>query len=118
MKPGLSKVLLIVASAGAALFATSALAISEEELRVLDQQCEQARSAALAPIREKLARECEQSRPNSPDPRKECETELSTYGNSRSGARGSVVRGMFYDLPECKQAQAAWEEWDKSRPWR
>ncbi len=109
---------MIAACAAAALFATSALAINEEQLRVLDQQCEQARSAALAPIREKLARECEQSRPGSPDPRQECETELSTYGNSRSGAGGTVVRGLFYDLPECRRAQAAWEEWDKSRPWR
>ena len=118
MKYGLRKVLFFALIAGSAVCSALAIALSEEELRELDRKCEEARRAALAPIRAKLARECEQARPRSPDPREECEIELSTYGNSRTGAKGNVIPGLFYDLPECKAAQAAWEEWDKSRPWK
>lgn len=112
--------MLMFAACGLAMLVIlpSANAQTEDDLRSLDQKCEAARSAALAPIRQKLARECEQSRPRSSDPRQECELELSTYGNSRTGARGNVVPGLFYDLPECQAAQAAWSKWDKSRPWR
>jgi hypothetical protein len=91
---------------------------TEPELRALDQRCEEARTRALKPIRERLARECIPTRPRSPDPKQECETEVSTYGNSRTGARGNVVPGLFYDLPECQQAQAGWQRWDQSRPWK
>ncbi len=114
----LRKVLPLCLFAGSALCGTPAMAVTEAELRELDRRCEQARSAALAPIREKLARECEPTRPRAPDPREECKTELSTYGNSRTGAKGNVVPGLFYDLPECRAAQAAWSEWDRSRPWK
>ena len=100
------------------LYSTAALAQSEADLRALDQRCEDARLRVLTPIREKLARECIPTRPRSPDPKQECETEVSTYGNSRTGAHGNVVPGLFYDLPECREAQAAWQRWDQSRPWK
>lgn len=118
MKDGPRKILLSIVTAAAAVGSAPAIGMGEQELRELDRKCEEARTAALAPIRAKLARECEQSRPRSPDPRQECQVELSTYGNSRTGARGNVIPGLFYDLPECKAAQAAWAEWDKSRPWK
>ena len=98
--------------------ASAAFSLTLEELRVLDRRCEEARAAALEPIRARLARECEQSRPQSSNPKEECAVELSTYGNNRTGARGNVIPGMFYDLPECKAAQAAWDERDRNPPWR
>lgn len=97
---------------------SACMALSEADLRALDQRCEEARTRALTPIREKLARECIATRPQSRDPKQECETEVSTYGNSRTGAHGNVVPGLFYDLPECREAQAAWQRWDQSRPWK
>lgn len=109
---------LLVLSALLPLLPLPSLAQTEAELRLLDQRCEEARTRALKPIRERLARECIPTRPRSPDPKQECEIEVSTYGNSRTGARGNVVPGLFYDLPECQQAQAGWQRWDQSRPWK
>jgi hypothetical protein len=65
-----------------------------------------------------MARDCIPTRPRSPDARQECETELSTYGNNHTGARGNVVPGLFYDLPECQEAQAGWKRHEQSRPWK
>lgn len=113
MKPYRMCLSFLAASVLPALLASPAFALTEDDLRALDQKCEQARTAALTPIRETMTRECAQLRPW-----QECETELSTYGNSRTGGRGNVVPGLFYDLPECKAAQAAWEEWDRTRPWK
>jgi hypothetical protein len=99
----------------------SALATSDdgqERLRLLDQKCEAARAAKLAPIRADLARKCEQERRYSADRKQECELEMSTYGNTFTGARGAAIRGLYYDLPECVTADAAWREWEASRPWK
>jgi hypothetical protein len=99
----------------------SALATSDdgqEKLRLLDQKCEAARAAKLAPIRERMARNCEQERPYSANPKQECDLEMSTYGNTFTGARGAAIRGLYYDLPECRAADAAWKEWEASRPWK
>jgi len=101
--------------------AGSALATSDDDqqrLRLLDQKCEDARAAKLAPIRAQMARQCEQERRYSADPRQECELEMSTYGNTFSGPRGAAIRGQYYDLPECVAASAAWKEWEASRPWK
>jgi hypothetical protein len=110
--------LLLLALAMPALPSLAAADLSESDLRALDQRCEDARTRALTPIRQQLARDCMQNKPYSANPKQECETEVSTYGNSRTGARGNVVPGLFYDLPECQQAQAAWKQWDDTRPWK
>ena len=101
----------------------SAVAQGAEDVRglqALDARCEQARQQALAPLKEKLQKQCEQepARARSADPRQECATELSTYGNKHTTANGSVVQGLFYDLPECRQAQEAWAQWERNRPWK
>jgi len=92
--------------------------IDEPQLRALDEKCEAARAAALSPIREGMARRCVQERPYLADPEEQCRLEMSTYGDTFSGARGAAIRGMFYDLPECVAAAAAWKEWEASRPWK
>lgn len=98
--------------------AVAAAGLDEEQLRQLDQKCEAARAAKLAPIREKLARECEQEARYLGNQKRDCALEVSTYGDTFSGARGGAIRGKYYDLPECVAATNAWNKWEASRPWK
>ena len=84
----------------------------------MDQQCENARAAKLAPVREQLARKCEQEERYLGNKKRDCALEVSTYGDTFSGARGASIRGMYYDLPECVAASEAWKKWEASRPWQ
>ena len=90
----------------------------EEQLRQLDNACEQARAKKLAPIRKELAVECEQDVRYLGNQKRDCALEVSTYGDTFSGARGAAIRGKFYDLPECVAASDAWKKWEASRPWK
>lgn len=91
---------------------------NEEQLRQLDRKCEEARAARLAPVREELARKCEQEERYLGNQKRDCALEVSTYGDTFSGARGAAMRGKYYDLPECAAASNAWEKWEASRPWK
>lgn len=90
----------------------------EAQLRQLDQQCEQARAGKLAPIRKEMARKCEQEERYLGNRERDCALEVSTYGDTFSGARGAAIRGKYYDLPECMAASEAWKKWEASRPWK
>ena len=90
----------------------------EEQLRRMDQKCEEARAARLAPVRRELARKCEQEERYLGNQQRDCALEVSTYGDTFSGARGAAIRGMYYDLPECTAAADAWTKWEASRPWK
>ena len=90
----------------------------EEQLRQMDRKCEEARSAKLAPLRAELARKCEQEQRYLGNQKRDCALEVSTYGDTFSGARGAAIRGMYYDLPECVAAAEAWKKWEASRPWK
>ncbi len=70
----------------------------------LNARCEAARQQKLAPIRERKIAECERS---AQKPTAGCATFYSTYGDNSAHANGSVVRGRFYDLPECRRANRA-----------
>ena len=85
---------------------------------MMDQKCEEVRAAKLAPVRERMARECEQETRYLGNPRRDCALEMSTYGNTFSGARGAAIRGQYYDLPECVAAADAWKRWEATRPWK
>ena len=98
--------------------AWSASDIDEEKLRTMDQKCEEVRAARLAPEREKLARACEKETRYLGNPRQDCKLEMSTYGNTFSGARGAAIQGKYYDLPECVAAAEAWKKWEATRPWK
>ena len=102
----------------AACAAWAAADPDEEQLRRMDQKCEDARKAKLAPIREELARQCEQEQRYLGNKQRDCALEVSTYGDTFSGARGAAIRGMYYDLPECVAASNAWKKWEASRPWK
>jgi hypothetical protein len=90
----------------------------EEQLRQMDAKCEEARAAKLAPIRQQLTRRCEQEQRYLGNQKRDCALEMSTYGNTFSGARGAAIRGMYYDLPECVAAAEGWKKWEASRPWK
>jgi hypothetical protein len=84
-----------------------------KRLKALDARCEQARQIQLAPIRERLIQECRTDRRRS---LQDCQADFSWYGESTIGPNRNVIRGLFYDLPECQQASQAWEAWEKSQP--
>lgn len=90
----------------------------EEQLHRMDQKCEDARKAKLAPVRQEMAAKCEQEERYLGNKKRDCALEVSTYGDTFSGARGAAIRGMYYDLPECVAATDAWKKWEASRPWK
>ena len=98
--------------------AFAAADVDEEQLRLMDHKCEDARAAELAPVREQMARKCEQEERYLGNKKRDCALEVSTYGDTFSGARGAAIRGMYYDLPECVAASEAWKKWEASRPWK
>ena len=82
-------------------------------LKALDQRCEQARAVKLAPIREQYIKDCLEDRHKI---LQDCQFEASQIGESVRGPRGGLVRGQYYDLPECQEAAQAWKKWEESRP--
>jgi hypothetical protein len=67
-----------------------------------DARCEAAREKKLQPIRARKIAACmRQAHP----PTAGCETFYSTYGNNSNHANGSVVQGLFYDIPACVEAR-------------
>ena len=73
------------------------------QVHALDRQCEAARTAKLKPIRARKVRQCV-ARGRS---RSHCATFYSTYGNNSSRVHGGMVRGSFYELPQCVAARKA-----------
>lgn len=90
----------------------------QEKIKILDKQCEDARAAKLAPVRARLARECEKEPRRTSGAKEECALETSTYGNTHSNALGAAIIGQYYDLPECQAAAAAMKEREKSQSWK
>jgi hypothetical protein len=95
-----SRLLLFVTMA--MLGATTGNAVETERDRKakqaeLDAICEQARQRKIAPLREKMIRECvdNEQRPD----RASCERFYADYGE-RTGSQDP----LFYDLPECVKA--------------
>jgi hypothetical protein len=82
-------------------------------LKALDKRCEQARAAKLAPIRNRLVQDCLKDRRKS---LQDCQHEALMYGESTIGPNRNVIRGLYYDLPECQQAEQAWKAWEESQP--
>lgn len=103
---------------GIACSVVAAADLDEAQLRRMDQQCEDARAAKLAPVRAELARKCEQEERYLGNKKRDCALEVSTYGDTFAGPRGAAIRGMYYDLPECVAATDAWKKWEASRPWK
>ena len=82
-------------------------------LKALDKLCEQARAVRLAPIRERYFQDCQKDRHKT---MQDCRIESSGYGQSTIGPNRNLIRGIYYDLPECLQAEQAWKKWWESQP--
>lgn len=111
----LSRVMVVAQWAGAllALLASSrALAVTEADVRRLQQSCEAARAEALAPVRERRTQSCIEQSLRSPE---RCRQYYSTYGNVSPGPSGAPQPGLFYDLPPCQDWLDARERLRQSR---
>lgn len=78
--------------------------ITKTSLEELDQRCEDAREAMIAPLREAEIEKCVQTGTGD---QAWCDTFWADYGAPSQTASGELIPGMFYDLPECVEA---WEE--------
>ena len=78
-----------------------------DQVAALDKKCEAARQAKLMPIRARKIEQCVREGNRS---RASCEIFYSTYGNS-----SRVVRGRFYDLPQCVTARKALDRMNNSQ---
>lgn len=68
----------------------------------MDQRCEQAREAKLAPLRQEKIDECKAEGKRKPA---ECERYYQDYGHGRRSAGGAYTPRMFDNLPECVEAR-------------
>lgn len=87
-----------------ALSGLASAQVGDGEIGAANSRCEEARHQQLAPIRQRKIEQCKRS---ANQPAAGCETFYSTYGNNSNHANGSVVRGQFYNLPECVAARKA-----------
>jgi len=78
-------------------------------IKALDERCEAARAAKLAPTREELAQRCAGQTGR---PLDECRREASTYGDRSKRGQAGPSRG--FDVPECKEAAAARRAFESS----
>jgi hypothetical protein len=85
------------------LVPVTALALSDSDVRRMQEDCEEKRQAALAPIRERKTQACIEQQLRT---KGHCERYYTTYGNVTPGPTGAPQQGYFYDLPECQ----AWLE--------
>ena len=90
----------------------SAAALDDADVKELEEQCEAAREAALAPIRQDRTRACVEQQLRRMD---NCERYYATYGNVSRSPGGAPTTGYFYDLPECQQWLEAREQLRQSR---
>ncbi len=86
-------------------------------LKALDSRCEQARLKKLTPIRQRLIEECVIEK-RGRYALQDCQAAYAAYGETTVGPNRYLIRGKFYDLPECLEATRAWIEWEASQPRR
>jgi hypothetical protein len=76
---------------------------SNASVQELEQRCDQARQAKLAPERQQLIQQCIKDG-GIPD---YCERYWRDYGDGGATLYGNRRRGKYFDLPVCKQAEQA-----------
>lgn len=79
----------------------------DADLQELRAQCEEARQALLAPLREEETQKCIAEKQKSPE---ECERFYSDYGDGGRTAAGGHRERMFHDIPECQPLYEAEKE--------
>lgn len=93
-----------LATAFLVLTFANAHALDEAEVRALEARCEAAREARLKPLREAKIAECQADKRNDPA---YCERFWSDLGGAVRLPNGRTLPGLFYDLPECTEADEA-----------
>ena len=100
-------------------FSLAALASAQEpSLQQLQQRCEQAREAKIAPLRQEAIEECVARESRRRDVQEHCERFYSDFGQGGRTASGHFRQPMFNDLPECveyREAEAQSRESSRSR---
>ena len=70
----------------------------------LMQECQEQREENIAPLREQAIEDCVTNKGRD---REYCERFNRTFGNARPRAGGGMIPGMFWELPDCQNADAA-----------
>ena len=104
MRTSLAAAMLAGALAIISLLADGLAAGDEMSVRMLEQQCEQAREAKLKPIRDAEIARCKAEERNDPA---FCERYWRDYGNAVRLLNGKMQPRKFDELPECAAAREA-----------
>lgn len=86
---------------GGAVFAEE---ITPDGALALMDECQEQREENIAPLREQAIEDCVTNRRRD---REHCESFNRTFGNARPRGNGTMIPGMFWDLPVCERAVAA-----------
>ena len=78
--------------------------ITRDEAAKLMEECQAQREQNIAPLREQAIEDCVTKQRRD---REYCENFNRTFGNARPRANGTMIPGMFWDLPVCEQALSA-----------
>ena len=70
----------------------------------LMETCQTQRQENIAPLREQAIEDCVTRQGRD---REHCESFNRTFGNARRRGNGTMIPGMFWDLPVCEKAVAA-----------
>ena len=93
---------------GLILLSSSGLVFAEEitrdEALELMEECQKQREENIAPLREQAIEDCVTKQRRD---REYCERFNRTFGNARPRGNGSMIPGLFWDLPVCQTADAA-----------
>ena len=96
---------LVLLVSGFAIVATAQASSIQE----LEKQCEDAREALVAPLRQQAIDECIADRESgrsggrsSRDAREHCENFYADFGNGGTTQSGGFRQRMFHDIPECQ----------------
>ena len=90
-----------------AVFMVSSVSAQEPSLQQLQQRCEQAREAKIAPLRQQAIEECITNNSRRRDVEDWCERFYSDFGQGGRTQSGHFRQPMFNDLPECQAYREA-----------
>ncbi len=88
--------------------------ITRDEALQLMEECQKQREQNIAPLREQAIEDCVTKQRRD---REYCENFNRTFGNARPRGNGTMIPGMFWDLPVCEQAVSA-ERYFRMNPGR
>jgi len=108
-----SQILLAIITITLSVFA-SAKEISRDDASELMEECQRQREENIAPLREQAIEDCVTKQRRD---REYCARYNRTFGNARPRGNGSMIPGLFWDLPVCQKADAA-DRYFKANPSR